>query len=103
MTRHEIRTSPVTGPDGEPLSVATLPAPGTTRWVVQRKAQVVAAVEGGLLTLDEACERYDLSLQEFAGWQRSIDRAGLPGLRATKVQHYRFEWERQAAEKVKAA
>ena len=73
-----------------------LPPAGTTRWVVQRKAEVVAAVESGLVTLDEVCERYDLSLHEFAAWQRSLDRAGLPGLRATKLQHYRAEWDRRS-------
>ena len=47
----------VIGPDGSPLTVADLPAPGT-RWVVRRKAEVVAAVRGGLLSLEEACSRY---------------------------------------------
>jgi hypothetical protein len=75
--------------------VGMLPAPGTKRWVVQRKAEVVAAIESGLLTVEEACQRYDLSLQELVAWQRSIDRAGLPGLRATKFQYYRVEWDRR--------
>jgi hypothetical protein len=45
----------VTGPDGSPLTIADLPAPGTKRWVIRRKAEVVSAVRGGLLTLEEAC------------------------------------------------
>ena len=40
----------VMGPDGNPLTLDDLPAPGTTRWVIRRKAEVVAAVRGGLLT-----------------------------------------------------
>jgi hypothetical protein len=47
-----------------------LPSPDTKWWIARRNAEEVAAVEGGLLTLDEACERYCLSLQEFAAWQR---------------------------------
>jgi hypothetical protein len=34
----------VVGPEGSPLTNADLPAPGTTRWVIRRKAEVVAAV-----------------------------------------------------------
>src|SRR5436190_1249561 len=48
----------VIGPDGSPLTIADLPKPGTKRWVIRRKAVVIAAVRGGLLTLEEACSRY---------------------------------------------
>ena len=72
-----------------PLTIASLPAPDTKRWVTRRKAEVVAAVRGGLLSLDDACKRYKLTIDEFLIWQRLIDRHGLPGLRATKVQDYR--------------
>ncbi|MFT6461354.1 MAG: hypothetical protein ACJA0Y_000850, partial [Maricaulis maris] len=66
-----------------------LPNPSTQRWVVRRKAEVVAAVRGGLLTLEQACQRYSLTVEEFLGWQRSIDRHGLAGLRTTRIQQYR--------------
>jgi len=79
----------VIGPDGSPLTVADLPSPGTQRWVIRRKAEVVAAVRGGLLSLDEACDRYRLTVEEFLSWQRAIDRHGLAGLRTTRIQHYR--------------
>jgi len=79
----------VIGPDGSPLTLADLPPPGTRRWVIRRKAEVVAAVRGGLLSLEEACDRYKLTVDEFLSWQRSIDRHGLPGLRATRIQDYR--------------
>ena len=55
----------------------------------RRKAEVVAAVRGGLISIEEACERYKLTVDEFLSWQRSIDRYGLPGLRATRIQDYR--------------
>ncbi len=52
------------GPDGSPLTIATF-QPGTKRWVIRRKAEVVAAVRGGLLSLEEACARYTLTVEEF--------------------------------------
>ena len=75
--------------DRFPLTIADLPAPGTKRWVIRRKAEVVAAVRGGLLSLEEACGRYTLTVEEFLSWQYSIDRHGLAGLRTTRIQQYR--------------
>lgn len=77
------------GPDGTPLTMADLPDQGTRRWVVRRKAIVVAAVRGGLLTLDDACVRYSITGEEFLAWQHSLDRHGLAGLRTTRIQQYR--------------
>ena len=79
----------VIGPRGKPLTPADLPPVDTKRWVIRRKAEVVAAVRGGLLSIDEACRRYTLSVEEFLSWQRAIEAHGLPGLRATRVQEYR--------------
>jgi hypothetical protein len=79
----------VVGPDGNPLTKADLPPPETKRWVIRRKAEVVAAVRGGLLTIEEACERYTLTIEEFSAWQKAIEKHGMPGLRATRIQHYR--------------
>ena len=79
----------VIGPDGTPLTLKDLPPPSTKRWVIRRKAEVVAAVRGGLLTLEEACDRYKLTVEEFLSWQKAIDQFGLPGLRATRLQQYR--------------
>ena len=84
-----LRVKYVMGPDGAPLTIADLPPPSTKRWVIRRKAQVVAAVRGGLLSLGDACKRYRLTVDEFLSWQRSIERHGLPGLRATRLQDYR--------------
>lgn len=71
------------------LSLADLPPPETKRWVIRRKAAVVTAVRRGVLTLEEACKRYRLSVEEFSSWQRLIERHGLPGLRTTRLQDYR--------------
>jgi hypothetical protein len=95
IENQKIRPAQVIGPLGEPLTIESLPAPSTSRWVVRRKAEVVAAVTGGLLSVDEVCERYGLTLEEFASWQRAVDRSGMPGLRVTRIQHYKSLYERQ--------
>ena len=69
--------------------IAQLPSPDTKRWVVRRKAIVVQAVRSGLISLQEACRRYNLSVEEFLAWQRAIERYGVPGLRVTRLQIYR--------------
>lgn len=76
-------------PGRQPATLEDLPPPDTKRWVIRRKAEVVAAVRNGVITLEDACERYTLSVEEFLSWQRAIDKHGLRGLRATRVQHYR--------------
>lgn len=95
IENQKFKPAQVIGPLGEPLTVDSLPPSQTTRWVVRRKAEVVAAVNGGLLSVDEVCERYNLTVEEFAGWQRAIDRSGMAGLRVTRIQHYRDLYERQ--------
>lgn len=88
-TAPENRATEVIGPDGNLLSLEDLPPQDTQRWVMRRKAEVVAAVRGRMLTVKEACDRWNLSEEEFASWQRLIDRHGVRGLRATRIQQYR--------------
>lgn len=83
------RPSWVPGPTGAPLSIKDLPPAGTTRWVVRRKAEVVAGVRGGLISLEDALRRYNLTIDEFRSWQRLLDNHGLEGLRATRLKKYR--------------
>ena len=89
IAQYKPRVRHVVGPDGSPLAITNLPSTNTIRWSIRRKAEVVAAVRGGLLSLDEACGRYRLTVDELLSWQRSIDRDGLKGLRATRIQDYR--------------
>ena len=91
MAYSQSRPRYVIGPEGTPLTIADLPSPDTKRWVIRRKAEVVAAVRGGLLSLEEACSRYMLTTDEFLSWQASIDKHGLAGLRTTRIQQYRQE------------
>ncbi len=85
----EKATHRVIGPDGKLLTLDDLPPPETKRWVARRKAEVVAAVRAQLLTLEEACKRYNLSTEEFVGWEAAIDKHGLGGLRVTRIQDFR--------------
>ena len=72
-----------------PTSVDDLPSPDTIRWHTHLKARVVAGVQGGLISLEEAGRRYRLSAEEFASWRRLIDEHGLLGLRVTYCKQYR--------------
>ena len=74
-----------------------LPSPDTKRWVVRRKAVVVQAVRNGMISLQEACRRYNLSVEEFLAWQQAIERHGIPGLRVTRLQIYRDTDEPRSA------
>ena len=65
-----------------------LPPPDTKRWVTRRKAVIVNAVRAGVISLEEVCRRYELSVEDLA-WQRAIDTHGVPGLRVTRLQIYR--------------
>ncbi|NNG03287.1 MAG: DUF1153 domain-containing protein [Inquilinus sp.] len=85
----DARQRAVIGPAGKPLSLEDLPSPNTKRWVSRRKAEVVTAVRSGLLSLEGACARYNISIEEFLSWQRLIETHGVPGLRATRLQDYR--------------
>lgn len=77
------RSTQVLGPDGGVLTPVNLPPVNTVRWVARRKAEVVAAVHGGLLSMAEACRRYSLSSEEFLEWERHYKEEGLEGLRAS--------------------
>jgi len=94
------RPSNVIGPAGKPLRLDNLPPPSTKRWVIRRKAEVVTAVRAGLLTLEEACARYNLSVEEFLSWQSLIDKHGMRGLRTTRLQQYRRHIGGSGAEKM---
>lgn len=74
---------------GFPLTPADLPSTNATRWVQRRKAMVVAAIEAGLLSLEDAGRRYNLSTEEITAWRLAFTEFGPKGLFTTKTQHYR--------------
>ncbi len=79
----------VTLPDGSVMTRADLPDPGTGRWVASRKAAVIRAIQGGLISSEEAISMYDLSEEELSGWSSLIDSHGEAALKATALQKYR--------------
>ena len=76
MARH-----PQARPAARTEPLPTLPPAGTRRWVAGRKAPGVEAVMSGMLRLDEALRRYELSIEEFSLWKRRFYRSGVDGLR----------------------
>lgn len=70
-------------------SLSELPPDNTIRWSVGRKANVVAAIKAGAISLEEAMRRYELSEEELLAWQEAVDSHGSEGLRLTYAQHYR--------------
>ena len=75
--------------------VPELPRPHQ-RWTVRRKAVVIEAVRGGWVPIEEVCELYNISVDEFLAWERDIDRFGIHGLRTTRYQIYRHTELRRA-------
>jgi hypothetical protein len=83
--------SHVVGPGGDVLTIADLPPPDIARWVPRRKAELVAAVCGGLISLREACQRYRLSPEEFSAWKNALEDDGLAGLQTTRPRWRRHK------------
>jgi transposase-like protein len=67
-----------------------LPPADTKRWSPSRKAAVVAAARTGLISRQEVCARYMMSDEELVAWERAYDQNGVPGLRTTRLQAYRY-------------
>ena len=79
----------VTLPDGTVMTRADLPDPKTRRWVASRKAAVVRAVGGGLISREEALKTYQLTDEEFDSWIVAVETHGEAALKATALQRYR--------------
>jgi len=75
--------------DQKQMMLSELPPPDIKRWGVRRKAAVVTAVKNGAITLDEVCQRYNLSVEEFLTWQEMIEKHGVRGLHVNRLQVYR--------------
>lgn len=76
----------ITGPRGELMDVHDLPKPTCHRWTPYRKAQIVVAVEGELITFDEAATRWNISAEEYGAWKRDYKRSRIDGMRVNQVQ-----------------
>ncbi|HEY3909508.1 MAG TPA: DUF1153 domain-containing protein [Stellaceae bacterium] len=83
------------------LADPILPAPDVKRWSPGRKAAIVAALRTGAISRDEACARYLICDEELASWERAFDQNGVPGLRTTRQQSYRYAQLLQPAGRVR--
>ncbi|MET0361468.1 MAG: DUF1153 domain-containing protein [Sphingobium sp.] len=78
----------VIGPDGGKMTRDDLPAAGE-RWTAFRKAAVVSALNGGLVSIAEMLGTYGLTIEELSAWQRGFNHFGIAGLRQTYTQRTR--------------
>lgn len=60
-----------------------------TRWTPARKAEILADIRAGRLTLQECLDRYGIGDAELRLWAEREQRFGMRGLCATKVQEVR--------------
>lgn len=79
----------VTMPDGTVMTRADLPPRTTVRWVASRKSAVVRGVLYGLISQEEALERYNISNDEFFEWISAVSTHGEEALKTTFLQKYR--------------
>ena len=79
----------VTLANGRVMTQADLPQPDTRRWVASRKAAVVAGVNSGLISRNDAKKRWGLSDEELSEWVQAVESYGVRALKATTVQKYR--------------
>ena len=76
-------------PDGSVMTRADLPGVNTRRWVASRKAQVIKAVQAGLISREATLEMYALSEDEYDSWENAVRAHGVDALKTTALQRYR--------------
>ena len=67
----------------------SLPPSDNVRWVASRKTMVLAAIDAGSLSIEEACLMYRLSIEEIASWLRLTELHGSDGLKISRLGEYR--------------
>src|SRR5215210_8249980 len=65
---------------GQRLDSLDLPVAGVRYWTVHRKTAVILAIRHKVISIWDACERYDLSAEELAEWERHLAPDTQPGL-----------------------
>jgi hypothetical protein len=89
MNSTELRgASQIFGLDGTPLDLTSLPESQTIRWVMRRKMEVLTAVRCGLLSFDDACKRYGISMEELLSWERAVGQFGPLGLHTLRSRRH---------------
>lgn len=74
---------------GFSAEITLLPPPTTQRWVKSRKLAVIKAIEKGVLTDEQACQRYSLTAEELESWKAALTKHGPGALRTTHLNRYR--------------
>jgi len=46
-------------------------------------------VTTGTITIEQACQVYQLTEEEFLSWKRAFETYGFAGLHSTRIQQYR--------------
>ncbi len=82
MTRQWPKAKSITRNDRTVFTLGDLPATDTERWVMSRKVEIVEAVHSGLITMEDACWRYALTIDEFHSWEIAVERLDGAGQRA---------------------
>lgn len=62
-----------------------LPSGNPQRWTARRKAAVIEAIRRKTISVWDAYERYNLSAEELAQWERNLDQFGVPGLQMKQI------------------
>lgn len=83
------RLKSVIGPNGRPCTLADLPSTNLKRWLPSHKASIATVVRGGLISADEVCKRYKLTLEELKMWEQALADHGLDGLRNSRIRRPR--------------
>jgi len=78
----------IINPYGKRLTRDMLPPARTVRWVARRKAQVVSAIRGGLISREEARDLYKISDEELVSWEKSLDDQGHSRPGGTSIERY---------------
>ena len=66
------RPKAVRGPNGETITLADIPVGNPKRWLPTMKARVIAAIDGGLISMDDAWRKYRLSRREYEYWKGAV-------------------------------
>ena len=74
---------------GNVITPNDLPSPTTVRWTFNKKAIVVCAVRGGLVTLEHVLDRFHMTEKEFSIWEEGLKNDGSQGLKVTHFQRRR--------------
>ena len=73
----------------DPIRLDDLPPPKLSRWRAHAKALVVAGIAAGIITDDDACARYGLTLEELHSWQRIATSCGPGALAQRRLREVR--------------